>query len=121
MKRRARRGAERCVCARERRGRERENERDRSRGEAKRRKGGTQKERERERETKGRENAEEGAVRGQEGMHGNEAQAGRPRFARPAFHQRQGELSGSFSSVSPEGEGGQGGEAERATGHGLTP
>jgi len=47
---------------------------------------------------------ERGAGReGQEGMHGNEAQAGRPRFARPAFHQRQGELSGSFSSVNPEG------------------
>ncbi|KYQ51130.1 hypothetical protein ALC60_09777 [Trachymyrmex zeteki] len=32
-----------------------------------------------------------------------ESKGGRPRFARPAFHQRQGELSGSFSSVSPEG------------------
>lgn len=61
-----------------------------------------------------------GGREGQEGMHGNEAQAGRPRFARPAFHQRQGELSGSFSSVSSEEAGGDKGR-ERATGHGLTP
>lgn len=62
MKRRARRGAEQCVCARERRGREGKTKRDRSRGREKKRKGRgpREKERERERETKGRENAEEG-------------------------------------------------------------
>lgn len=96
-------------------------ERDRSGGEEEKKEGRrTQKERERERKGEGDQGTGErgGGREGQEGMHGNEAQAGRPRFARPAFHQRQGELSGSFSSVSPEGIKG---ERERATGHGLTP
>lgn len=84
--------------------------------------GARKREREKQIKKKGREDqgtrGRGGGREGQEGMHGNEAQAGRPRFARPAFHQRQGELSGSFSSVSPEGvKGGR----ERATGHGLTP
>lgn len=73
-------------------------------------------ERKRERKGEGDQGTRErgGGREEQEGMHGNEAQAGRPRFARPAFHQRQGELSGSFSSVSPEGaKGGREGHRPR--------
>lgn len=111
-----------CLCERAKGARRREEERQivrRGREE----RGGGEEDTERKREKgRGDQGTRErgGGRKGQEGMHGNEAQAGRPRFARPAFHQRQGELSGSFSSVSSKGAGGDKGR-ERATGHGLTP
>lgn len=102
-----------CPCERA-KGREGENERDESTGgEGRAGEGREDTERKREGDQGTRERG--GGREGQEGMHGNEAQAGRPRFARPAFHQRQGELSGSFSSVSPEGGQGAGERGPPAT------
>lgn len=113
MKRRARRGAERCVCARERRKREQERQIEK-RGTHRKR----EKEREKERETKGRESAEEGERGRKECMGTRRKRADRDL---PVPHSTNAKASSPALSAPRVPRGDKRGERERATGHGLTP